>query len=734
MEQHQIHPADGGLVQKTRTIRDTGLWAGRFLNRHVRSAWSGVCSVCNNLQPLGHEDTLGSTPSSAGRWVTFQGRQPLTGLVKEPALCIPNIKAKELLRARRIDSKTGQPFRSCRYCRLLCDALDLFFIDEYMNWETDSLNGMHLDVGLMMREGHPLVVSCSGCFIHDAKVMHPRVDLELFCATDTELATPDIPVMGLAAPRVMDTRSPSCMQFARDNLVQCLQQHGQCAPPLSSFVPKRLVAVNKANDSHVQLCEMLPPDTKWASLSHCWGGLKPLMLLTSNLESLKNSISVDGLPSTFQDAIRVCRSLDMPYLWIDSLCIIQDNKLDWQQQAAQMGTIYSQSLFVIVAASSAGPDKPFLGPREQGTREDFWGTKSLDFSTPSGANVTIQVRRRHLLAAPLDYGEYDPPFTETWATLKRVGPLYKRSWCFQESHLARRALHFAPGALIFECKTHRRSDDSLSTYSLIPPPGTSSHSLSPDTQWRMMVKSYTWRQLSFASDKLPALSGIASLAPQARTDQYLAGLWRKTLLVDLAWQVMACSGRTGMTMTYPPEEQSAPTWSWASINHGVLWNKFESFEPLATVVEASCRVDGENPYGAVTAGHIKISGRFLPCRVKQDYHQNQQHAYHQKPGGKRSKDQWFMGDGRLVGAQSSLAPSYVLARRFTATMEQTELNFDAGAFFLCLGRTGAMHYDHVGLMLTLSESQPGCMERIGNITNLPKSWYEEGTEATITLV
>ncbi|PHH61197.1 hypothetical protein CDD81_678 [Ophiocordyceps australis] len=713
MEQRQAHPANGGFLQTTRTIRDTGLWAGRLLNRHVRSTWSGVCSVCNNLQPLGHEDTLGSTPSSAGRWVLFQGRQPLTGLVKEPALCIPGIKTKELLRARRLDPKTGQPFRNCRYCRLLCDVLDLFFIDEWMNWETDTLNGMHLDVGLMIREGHPLVVTCSGCFIHDPKVMHPRVDLELFCDAAIELATPDIPVMGVAAPRVMDTRSPSCMQFAMENMAHCLQHHPQCTSPLSSFVPKRLLAVDSSHYSPVKLCEMLPPDTKWASLSHCWGGLKPLMLLTSNLDSLKNSINLDDLPRTFQDAIRVCRSLSIPYLWIDSLCIIQDNKLDWQQQAAQMGTIYSQSLLVIIAASSAGPDQPFLGPREQGTREDFWGTKSVKFQTPAGTNVSIQARRRHLLAAPLDYGEYDPPFTETWATLKRVGPLYKRSWCFQESHLARRALHFAPGALIFECKTHRRSDDSFSTYSLLPPPGTSSHSLPEEMQWHMMVKSYTSRQLTFASDKLPALSGIASLTPQARTDQYLAGLWRKTLLVDLGWQ-------------------SAPTWSWASINHGVLWNKFESFEPLATLVEASCAVDGANPYGAVSAGHIKISGRFLPCRVKQDSHQH--HVYHQQPDGKRSKDQWFMGDGRLVGAQSSLSPKHVLARRYAPTMGQSELKFDAGAFFLCLGRTGAMHYDHVGLMLTLSESQPGCMERIGSITNLPKSWYEHGTEATIVLV
>lgn len=705
------------------------------MKRHLTSAWTGICPHCNNLQPSGHEDTLGRTPTSAGRWVTHEGRQPLTGIVTEPALFIPKIETKELLRAREIDPQTGRPFRDCRYCRLLCDVFDIFFIDEWMNWVTDTKNGMHLNVALMIRQGSPLVICCSGCFIHDPKVMHPRLDLEMFLDTPHELEVPGAPTMGTTLPRIMDTRDPRCMQFAWQCIHQCLNEHPACARTSTQFNPTRLLVLGPT-DADVRLCDTPPAGVRWAALSHCWGGAKPLRLLASNMDELKKRIDLYALPSTFRDAIQVCRSLAIEYLWIDSLCIIQDSKLDWQQEAAQMGATYAEAFLVILGGSSASPDQPFLGPREEGTREDFWGVRTVDFETPSGVKLPIKIRRRHLLSAPMDYGEYDPPYSETWATLKRVGPLYKRSWCFQESYLASRALHFSPGALIFECKTHRRVDDTPKTYSLSPPPGLSNGDGVPDsTKWQMIVKSYTSRQLTFASDKLPAVSGIASLMPQASNDKYLAGLWRNNLIIDLLWQVMPSSSRTSTVMTYPPDEQSAPSWSWASLSQGVLWNQYNSFEPLASILEAECAVEGVNPYGAVNWGYVKLTGRILPCLVKQGH---QHHAYYQKPDCSMSMEQWFMGDGLLVGRTFGEGETSTrLACRYStsmATQDSSSNTFPAGAFFFCLGRTGVMHYNHVGLIVTMSEKQPGCMERIGNITNIPKDWYDNSQPMTITLI
>ncbi|KAK5998918.1 hypothetical protein PT974_01302 [Cladobotryum mycophilum] len=725
MQESSSHSASGGFLQATRTIAHTGIWAGAFLKRHITSSWTGICPICNNLQPFGHEDTLGKTPRSAGRWTRFDGRQPLTQIVKEPALFIPDIETKVLLQVRDVDKKTGKPIRDCRYCRLVCDVLDLFFIDEYMSWITDTKNGMHLSVGLMIHQGSPLVINCSGSFVHDPNVMHPRADVEMFCVTGDELSTPGLPTMGLVAPRIMDTRDASCMRFARQCIAQCLGEHPECGRKSPAFVPTRLLVLGE-DEKDIRLCDSPPPSAKWAALSHCWGGSQPLKLMSSSINDMKQSIDFSALPPTFKDAIQVCRSLSITWLWIDSLCIIQDSKLDWQQEAAQMGTIYQEAFLVIIGASSSKPEHPFLAPREE-----EWDTKTIHFDAPSGARVPIMARRRTLLAAPLDYGEFDPPFTETWATLKRVGPLYKRSWCFQESFLASRALHFAPGALIFECKTHRRSDDSDRAYSLAQP--DPSMAIQDDTKWRMIIKSYTSRQLTYASDKLPAASGIASLTPQASTDEYLAGLWRKPLLIDLLWQAMPCNGRTGMTMTYPSDQQQAPSWSWASLNHGVLWNHFNQFEPLATVDEAVCAVDGANPYGAVSSGRIKLTGRIIPCVVRQDH---QHHAYYIKPDGQTSAEQWFMGDGRLVPTtHNDLNPITPMLRRYSVSMgSMPGGTLTAGAFVFCTGRTGVTHYDHVGLVLTLSEDHLGCMERIGNITNLPRGWYEDAKPMTIVLV
>jgi len=721
------------LLKATRIIGDTGLWVGQWAARAIIAGpLMGICTVCNNLQARGHEDTLGRTPNSLGRLVRL-GNQPRTDLVSAPALVLTGIKTKELLKCRDVDEKTGRPFRDCRYCRLLCNVLDAFFIDEWMSWVTDTQCGMHLEVGLMIREGAPLVINCSGCFVHDPTQMYPRADVELYYDSAEALATPGAPAMGWTLPRIMNTLDPRCMEFARDCIRQCSADHPRCARTSWDFVPTRLLYLDP-NSGSIRLCEALPVTTHWAALSHCWGGSKPLMLYKSNIETLKGGIQLADLPPTFNNAIQVCRGLSISFLWIDSLCIIQDDKEDWEREAAQMGKVYNHAFLVLIAASSAKPEIPFLGPREK-----EWETKAFDFETPSGARLEIKARKRHRLAAPLDQGQYEPAFTDAWATLRQVGPLYKRGWCFQESFLATRALHFAPGSLIFECKTHRRSDDSPPPYPLVYP--GSLGEVPEDRKWRLVVESYTARMLTFASDKLHAVSGIAALVPQAARSDYLAGLWRESLLLDLLWHVMPTSNRSTTVMTYPPkDEQRAPSWSWASINHGVVWNNLKAFAPLATIIDATCDLAAVSRFGPVSAGRIKLRGRLTPCLVKHTYQKGQHHAYLVNQDGTPSSDQWFLGDGQLVPvkAESVAGP---ICRRAVAGMD-TLLDHQCadyegvGAFNLCLGRDSRLGYKHVGLMVVPVEGRAldGWMERIGVIMNLGSEWWDRGVETVITLV
>jgi hypothetical protein len=230
----------------------------------------------------------------------------------------------------------------------------------------------------------------------------------------------------------------------KECVLQRCAEHEACSN-LKGFVPSRLISLGDSNED-IRLSESVPTceGIRWAALSHCWDGSSPCKLLQANLFTLQQRIDYTTLPATFCNAIEVVRELGIYYLWIDSLCIVQDDKNDWELEAARMGMVYGRAFVVLCAASSPNPQTSFLGQRDE-----MWLPKMFEFETVQGDNVPIMVRQRHLLAAPLGQGSYEPPFTSAWASLKPVGPLYKRGWCFQETFLATRILHFAPGAIIF---------------------------------------------------------------------------------------------------------------------------------------------------------------------------------------------------------------------------------------------------------------------------------------------
>ncbi|KAI1466428.1 HET-domain-containing protein [Daldinia caldariorum] len=711
------------IAKGVRLAADTAVWAGNAVSRHMKGSKSGVCLVCNNLQPYGHEDTFGRPSAAWNQLSDPQQAARKKELASVPTLVLEEIPTKKILESREVDPKTGLPKNNCKYCRLLCEIFDAYFIDEWMSWITEIKNGMPIQVGLMIREGAPLIVNCWN-FTYDKWFQNPRVDLELYMDPMPPSPIPGAPTMGPTGSRAADVRSEECMRFMKESINECCKTHPRCATQTNGFVPSRLIFVGGGNDA-LRLCDALPSEGNiaWAALSHCWGGGKPLSLTKSTLHDLKERIDFSKLPATFQDAITVTQELGLVYVWIDSLCIVQDDKTDWEKEAALMGSVYSRAFIVISGASSPNPSTPYLRPRE----ED-WLPKRFDFPIVPGVNIPITVRQRHLLAAPLDQGLLEPPFTSSWATLKKVGPLYARGWCFQESFLASRILNFAPGAIIYECRTHRKSEDQLPPYPFTTP-GTLGE-VTPLEQWHMIVKSYTSRQLMFTSEKLPAIAGAATIMPQAGRSRYLAGLWSESLLLDLLWQVM--QGRAHLPLMTKEHEENAPTWSWASMNWGVTWNTIQDPQLLTTVVDAQTNVVGANPHGQVSRGTLTLRGRIKYCRLSADYHKNEHWVYYRKgDGGSYSRKQHFRTDGAL---ESWAAPGQndAFARRSRATTSGNA--FEAAAAFFCLAKCHWMKSDHMGLILGISPKFPGCMERVGSISNVPKDWYDTGIDATVTIV
>ncbi|KAF2251986.1 HET-domain-containing protein, partial [Trematosphaeria pertusa] len=306
----------------------------------------------------------------------------------------------------------------------------------------------------------------------------------------------------------------------------CMANHEECEEPIRTQLPKRIIDLGQNHDNNeMKLVETSRSTSTYAALSHCWGKHCPLSTTTSSLSLRKQKLEWISLPSTFKDAVTVTRRLGLRYLWIDSLCIIQDDNVDWQTESAKMGAYYRNAHIVIAASSSPDPTYSFLGPRQTAVPHPF----KLDIQHDDGSICKIRAR----------------PVVKTGLSLD---PLDKRAWTFQEQYLAIRLLRFTGSELVWNCRT-RASCECRSRHLSTPGDAinmmalgrycTSITNAYPAqklfTMWQGMIYSYTRRQLTKRSDKLPAISGIAALVQQRTGSSYIAGLWKDNIVHDLRW-------------------------------------------------------------------------------------------------------------------------------------------------------------------------------------------------------
>jgi hypothetical protein len=240
------------------------------------------------------------------------------------------------------------------------------------------------------------------------------------------------------------TAPPSSSALALKWLTTCDNDHTKCkATGKKDLLPSRLIDVGDKSSSDPFL--LITADAskrlvgaKYLTLSHCWGGIKIKKLEKANLEDMKNAIVMSSLPQTFQDAIRVTRELGQQYLWIDTLCIIQDSDEDWFQESSRMGDIYSNSYCTISATGA-----------EDGSMGLF-----LDHKPPPVAKSSVDT------GAP----NHD---TKMWEREVDSAPLNQRAWVFQERFLSHRNLMFSRNCLFWECDSNRASEtfpDSLPSW------------------------------------------------------------------------------------------------------------------------------------------------------------------------------------------------------------------------------------------------------------------------------
>lgn len=140
--------------------------------------------------------------------------------------------------------------------------------------------------------------------------------------------------------------SSESLNFAKEQLRNCIEQHQNCRPARTTM-PTRVLSVA---GGHYKIVEPNGEPQQYAALSHCWGSSRQLELKAKSEELMKQAIPWARFPRTYQDAITVCQKLGIDFLWIDSLCIKQDDRQDWEREASKM--VSKTDMFVDLAKAS----------------------------------------------------------------------------------------------------------------------------------------------------------------------------------------------------------------------------------------------------------------------------------------------------------------------------------------------------------------------------------------------
>ncbi|RAQ51389.1 hypothetical protein AFGD_012168 [Aspergillus flavus] len=414
--------------------------------------------------------------------------------------------------------------------------------------------------------------------------------------TDNDIpAWSETPFIGSGAMIFNHSNDQGVYDFISNCISECEKAHASCQAVRPLPLPKRLLYVNETKHS----CRLVeaPQDQPgtYTALSYCWGkgNPDPLLLTQDNYHSFKDNISWDRLPRLFQDAIKITSHLGVDYIWIDSLCIVQDDKQDWEIESQNMASIFENAHITIVAASAPNPETPILRRRAQSEEKVKFHFTEKDHS---------QSYLFSRLITPEDMFNLYPIKVKQVSSRGWREVLYQRGWTFQEDLLARRTIHYLPQRVVWECRMLHDDERQLLGNRRFP------KSLDQTVwTWREFVKAYTYRDLTYISDKLPAISGIANMVSQQTGDEYLAGLWRRSLVSDLGWQFAYSSTAE---RTCPPRQYIAPSWSWASVatRQAIGYSGETILNTLATVIDADVTLKGRNRFGEVSDGFVQLRG------------------------------------------------------------------------------------------------------------------------------
>lgn len=357
----------------------------------------------------------------------------------------------------------------------------------------------------------------------------------------------------------------------------------------------------------------------YLALSYCWGSKPPRLTTTKrNYAHLKASISYNDMPKAYQDTVRVARALGVKYIWIDALCIIQDDVADWEKESQAMSEIFRNSLVTIIPLRTTSSDEGFL-ERNFNLKVHYHSTKW---------NISGSFFLRHI---PFSYDNAEssiraaPSFSDRPVSLELQNSVWKtRGWTFQEDMFAMRKLYFGQLMMYWDSlkpvdimRTEDKViDDELDRI------GTAESSIIHSSEpwrgdydydgWYYPILQYSQKKLTYETDRLPAVSSYAKLIASKSGDKYLAGLWKNNLHRGLLWKIQRRWRGTFDVLIRKltrPSKYIAPSWSWASRHGGLHLDNSDGMKPECDVLEAETKAHGGDEYGRVRGGHILLRGK-----------------------------------------------------------------------------------------------------------------------------
>ena len=374
---------------------------------------------------------------------------------------------------------------------------------------------------------------------------------------------------------------------------ECFTGHKNCPDLASAILPTRVVDVGELDGSEPpRLLVTKGLHGQWLSLSHRWGDQKFLTTTSKNLADHIQCIPWLQLPKTFQDAIWVTRKLGFKYIWIDSLCILQDSKDDWITESSKMGDVYKNSILTFAAGHPESPKQGMLAERAPSLPQ-----YSLPFPNPSFH--IIQLSYRNATSGAVETVGVQKVPIGTYSSIIEENTLSTRGWVVQETVLSPRTITWGQEGMTWQCRTcaggeyerkvHMADDVNwkltpglhhfpkrilrptkasagLFPYNCLPiwwlklmewvlRSFSSGDSLTPYDDWYRVLRLYFDCELTYKEDALVAIAGVAKEVELRTGDTYCAGLWRNDFCRGLLWYSNSLVDHVA---------PSIPSWSWAS--------------------------------------------------------------------------------------------------------------------------------------------------------------------------